>query len=138
MLERVMYVSRATPGVTLADAYDIIRTAHNRNSEQGLTGALVLIDDYFVQVLEGDSFHLRERYSRIAEDPRHGTVELRDHRPIPAVSFPGEWMALRDGSQVTPQLKQRFGYRPGFSTDHFDSDHLHAFMVACWQQTQAA
>lgn len=136
MLERVVYVSQATTGVGLTDAYDIIRTAHNRNSEYGLTGALALVDGWFVQVLEGDAFHVRERYERISADPRHADVDLREQRPIDDVSFPGEWMALRSGAQIGPELREQFGYSPGFPAEQFDGERLHAFLLACWSSVQ--
>ena len=136
MLERVVYVSRAAVGVGMTDAYDIIRTSHNRNSAYGLTGALALVDGWFVQVLEGDAFHVRERYERISADPRHTDVQLREQRAITAITFPGEWMALRSGAQIGPELREQFAYSPGFPAEQFDGERLHAFLRACWSTVQ--
>jgi Sensors of blue-light using FAD len=138
MLERVVYTSHATAGVGMTDAYDIIRVAHNRNSTFNLTGALLLIDGCFVQVLEGESFYVRERYERIAVDPRHEQVELREQTAIESVSFPGEWMALKSGIDVDEQIKQEFNYEPGFPAESFDGSRLHEFMLACWHNANQA
>ena len=133
MFERVIYVSRAAEGVGMVDAYDIIRVAHNRNSSFGLTGALVFADGWFAQVLEGEPFHVRERYARIAADPRHHDVDLRQQTPIAELTFPGEWMALRNDDDLGDDLRQEWNYAPGFPADGFDGERLHQFMLACWQ-----
>jgi hypothetical protein len=131
MYERIVYVSRAAPGIGARDAYDIIRVSHNRNGRYGMTGALLLVDGHFLQVLEGDGFRIRERYARIATDPRHTDVELRQSRRIQQLSFVGEWMALRHDDEIAPHTREAHGYAPGFPTDHFDGDRLVAFAVAC-------
>jgi hypothetical protein len=131
MFERLVYVSRAAPGVGARDAYDIIRIAHNRNSQAGLTGALVFIDGHFVQVLEGDSFHVRQRYAKIAADPRHVDVQLRECVAIAERLFPSDWMALRQGDGVPLAVQRQFGYEPGFPSSTFPPDRLVAFVRAC-------
>ena len=55
MLERITYVSRATPGLRREDVFGIIRTAHPANSLAGVTGGLVFLDGWFAQVLEGEA-----------------------------------------------------------------------------------
>jgi len=131
MHERLVYVSRATHGIGARDAYDIIRVAHNRNSRLGLTGALIFLDGHFLQVLEGGAFNVRDRYARIAADPRHTQVGLRQSRRIPQLSFAGDWMALRHDDEVDHAARQAYDYSPGFPADRFDGDRLVAFALAC-------
>lgn len=138
MFERLVYVSEAAPGVGARDAYDIIRTAHNRNSETGLTGALLFIEGHFVQVLEGDSFHLRQRFAKIAADPRHINVQLRECVAIDERLFPSDWMALRQGEGVPLDVQRSFGYVPGFPPDTFPPERLVAFVRACCDASSAA
>lgn len=131
MFERLVYVSQAAPGVGARDAYDIIRIAHNRNSQAGLTGALVFIDGQFVQVLEGDRYHLQQRYAKIAIDPRHVDIQLRECVAIAERMFPSDWMALRLGDGVPPDVLQSFGYERGFPSARFPPERLVAFVRAC-------
>jgi Sensors of blue-light using FAD len=130
MFERLVYVSRATAGTGASAVYDIIRTSHNRNSVLGLTGGLLYIDDHFVQVLEGEQLRVRERFERIACDPRHTNVEVRQviasERPV----FPGEWMAVRHGAEIGPELRAAFGYEPGLPAARFDGERIIAFVLA--------
>ncbi len=131
MFERIAYVSRAAPGVGAREVFDIIRAAHNRNGALGLTGALVVLDGHFLQVLEGEPFRVDACFRRIAADPRHVALELRARRQHEQRLFPGEWMALRQQAQIEPGLLQRWGYEAGLPATRFDADRLEAFMLAC-------
>lgn len=134
MFERLVYVSRAAPGIGARDCYDIIRQAHNRNSRDGLTGALLFLDGHFVQVLEGNRHRVRERFQVIAADPRHTAVDLRQSVATDLPLFPGDWMALRSEAEIDPAVKARFGYQPGLPAAQFDGDRVVAFVQACCAQ----
>jgi Sensors of blue-light using FAD len=56
----------------------LFSTARRNNKKAGLTGALLLTGDWFVQVLEGDEPTVRSVYETIATDPRHDSVTLLD------------------------------------------------------------
>ena len=137
MIDRITYVSRAREGLGVRDAYDIIRTAHNRNSQDGLTGALLFLDGWFMQVLEGDAYLLDRRYAAIAVDSRHAALQLRQRVSLPGRSFPGDWMALRLDGQVSASLRERLGYEPGFPAPRFDAARLLHFARACVTETSA-
>ncbi|MCU0967941.1 MAG: BLUF domain-containing protein [Rubrivivax sp.] len=131
MFERVVYVSRAVPGIGTRDAYDIVRVAHNRNSRSELTGALLFLDGWFAQVLEGDALQLHERFSAIAADPRHHAIEVREWAPVQARRFGESWMALRGDDALTAAVKARFGYEPGLPAQRFPPERLVDFVEAC-------
>lgn len=131
MFERLAYVSRAAPHIGMRDCYDIIRVAHNRNSQFGLTGALLFLDGYFIQVLEGDRCRMQERFQVIAADPRHTALELRHRQPCDTLLFPGEWMALRSAAEIDPAVLDRFGYLPGLPAAQFSGERIVEFALAC-------
>jgi FAD-dependent sensor of blue light len=65
---------------------EIFATARRRNRELGITGALVVTEDAFVQTLEGDEDAVRRLFETICQDePRpdhpaggaHGPADLR-------------------------------------------------------------
>ncbi len=138
MFERIAYVSRAAPGVGPREVYDIIRAAHNRNGALGLTGALVVLDGHFLQVLEGEPFRVDACFGRIAADPRHLALEVRARRRCEQRLFPGEWMALREQAQIEPGLLAAWGYEAGLPAARFDGDRLEAFVQACCGLAEAA
>lgn len=141
MFERLLYVSKAADGVTMRDAYDIIRVAHNRNSASDLTGGLSLVDGYFVQVLEGASYALSERYERyerIEADHRHTDIQLRLRAPISTLLFPDDWMALRDGSHIAAEIFSDFDYVAGFPESIFESHAILSFLLASFGRAPVA
>lgn len=131
MFERLLYISRAQPSVEARVVYDIIRVAHNRNSEFDLTGALLFLDGYFVQVLEGEPFRVQERFAIIAADPRHEDVQLRHTSRVKTRLFPNQWMALRLQSEIDSRRFEEIGYRPGLPAAHFEAATVLGFMQAC-------
>jgi hypothetical protein len=135
MLLRIAYVSRAAAHIGAAETYEIVRGAHNRNQRNGLTGALLFADGHFVQVIEGDPFHVRHRFERIAADTRHEAVTLRLEQAVPERLFADDWMALRLGSALqdgeAAAVCREFGYVPGLPADRFPGPRLVAFVAAC-------
>lgn len=55
---------------------DILRGARAKNTALGVTGALMLYDDWFAQVLEGPKDVVETLFARIRTDPRHEAVRL--------------------------------------------------------------
>jgi hypothetical protein len=137
MFLRIAYVSRAAEGLGDEAIYDIIRTAHNRNCVSGLTGALLVMDGYFIQVLEGDAFRVHDCFKAIAADRRHTDVDLRHSVSSREMLFPRDWMAVRHGSEIPADLKTQFGYQHGLPRERFTGDEVVAFVQACCRPEQA-
>lgn len=77
-----------------AELGHILRVARARNAESGITGALLIYDDWFAQTLEGEETAVRALFAKIAADPRHDTVELREEGIAPARVFSRWAMAM--------------------------------------------
>ncbi len=72
----------------------ILRVARARNAESGITGALLIYDNWFAQTLEGEKTAVRALFAKIAADPRHDTVELREEGIAPTRVFSRWAMAM--------------------------------------------
>jgi len=132
LLERLVYVSRAAPGLDTAAVYGIIRGAHAGNAPAGVTGALVFLDGWFVQVLEAPAAGLDTCLARIRTDRRHERLQIRQRERVHARIFPGQPMALRTRACLDPAVLEAFGYRAGFPVAEFPADVLLEFVVqAC-------
>jgi hypothetical protein len=132
VLQRILYVSRAAPAVERADVHGIIRAAHVRNASLGLSGALLFLDGWFAQLIEGPVGPLAEVFGHIAADPRHSGIELRLRAPALGRLFPGQPMALRYRACLDDALLEAFDYRPGFPVQAMPADALTELMVgAC-------
>lgn len=133
MLERMTTVSRAAPGLRRDDVFGIIRTAHPLNQLAGISGALIFLDGWFVQLLEGAPEALAATRARIARDPRHQDPVIRSReRGGLCRLFPGQALALRTRACLDAGLLAAFAYRPGFPVADFPADVLVEFLVqAC-------
>lgn len=132
MLGRILYVSQAAPDIENSDIYQIIRTAHRHNETVCLSGALIYLDGWFAQVLEGPFEDLSDRFAMISRDPRHREIALRIQEPTLRPLFAECRMALRTQCHLDADFLATFGYRPGFPVDIFPSDILLEFILrAC-------
>jgi hypothetical protein len=132
MLRRVIYTSQATYGINKNSLAEIIRKASNHNIRDQITGALLFVDDHFLQVLEGDADGLSLCLKRIAKDDRHTNIKVREDLEIQAKVFPSYWMAMKDKSIIDPLIWDAFKYEPGFPEEKFSGHDLRRFMVAAF------
>ncbi|MBB5772059.1 hypothetical protein HNP47_002063 [Brevundimonas vesicularis] len=103
-LERVLYTSRARGNSdSLMMQVDILATSQRNNARDDLTGALLIHDGRFLQVLEGAAQDLDRLMTRLAGDPRHDEVVVIERKPIPTRGFSGWTMA---SVRVTPALEE--------------------------------
>jgi hypothetical protein len=69
---------------------EIFSTARSHNKAAGITGALLITDHYFAQILEGAQDTVQELYDRIGDDPRHDTLTVLDTHTVEERVF-GHW-----------------------------------------------
>lgn len=72
----------------------ILLQARRNNPRNGLTGALIVRGDLYLQLLEGPEAAVAATYARIARDDRHLAVKLLLTASVPARLFP-DW-TMRD------------------------------------------
>jgi hypothetical protein len=88
--------------------------ARSNNKRQRISGALLLSDDTFVQVLEGEEEPVRALYARIEKDPRHELVTLLDAAEHVDRVF-ARWSMARlsaDGEADIPLIAHADGISP--------------------------
>jgi|SRR5664279_3091047 len=82
--------SRIASDQTSSELGDIFTTARRNNRRLGITGALVVTDDAFVQALEGDEPAVRTLYDGICRDARHDRVTVLEEGLVDGRAF-GRW-----------------------------------------------
>ena len=88
---RLIYRSHSKlSGKDEAGLADILKIARSKNAELGVTGALMLYDDWFAQVLEGPQAAVEDLYARIKHDTRHDMIRLNEAGPAQKRLF-GKW-----------------------------------------------
>lgn len=92
----------------------LFSTARRNNKRAGVTGALLLTGDWFVQVLEGDGPAVRSLYEKIAADPRHDSVTLLESTEVGERVFARWSMAkvAEDGEPDIPLIAHEDGIAP--------------------------
>lgn len=97
----LLYVSRSTipPAQAAAAVDDIVAQSHSRNSELGITGALLFTGVKFAQVLEGSEASVDTLFASILRDERHKQIVVVARDPIAKRRFDRWSMAYSGPSQ---------------------------------------
>ncbi len=74
MIYYTIYTSTPRGEVTLDILNEIAQASHSYNSEYGITGMLLGIENKYLQYLEGDEKAVNELFPKIKQDPRHHQV----------------------------------------------------------------
>lgn len=64
------------------DFANILSTARSENPKLGITGLLLFDNGKFLQILEGEKFHLDALMENIARDQRHNNIQVLVDAPI--------------------------------------------------------
>jgi hypothetical protein len=91
-MRRIIYASEVSldTGEALRELRAIHHASVTNNTENGVTGALLFSDMYFLQVLEGDDDAVRETVARILQDDRHRNMSVLASDAIDERAF-GQW-----------------------------------------------
>ena len=81
----------------------ILKQARTNNADLGITGALMLYDDWFAQVLEGPQTAVEALYAKIKADTRHDGVRLNEAGVAPKRLF-GKWAMAVVAEHREPDL----------------------------------
>ncbi|MGB3798041.1 MAG: BLUF domain-containing protein [Alteraurantiacibacter sp.] len=113
-LSRLLYTSdaciRDSDAPAIIQVHEMAHASSRRNAASQLTGALLFVENQFIQVLEGDPEAIEQTFEKICCDLRHTNVKLVDLASVSERMFP-EWemkvlsemqetsLALRDDLQ---------------------------------------
>ena len=88
--------------------------ARSNNKKRGITGALLLSEDRFVQVLEGDEDAVRALFTHIERDGRHDSVSVLESGMVARRLFARWAMAkvAEDGEPDIPLIAHVEGISP--------------------------
>jgi hypothetical protein len=102
---RLIYRShmRIASDVRKSELGEIFSIARSNNKRLGVTGALLVWDEFFVQTLEGDETVVRDLYDRIHRDARHERVAIISEDPAAERVF-GRWSMARVGDGDEPDI----------------------------------
>ncbi|WP_300974736.1 BLUF domain-containing protein [Sphingomonas sp. LHG3406-1] len=96
MLERLVYISAAREPQTPDAVARILDVSRQRNASADVTGLLIGGNQWWMQLLEGETPSLEPVWQSIRHDPRHDPVVLVLRRPIDSRDFAGWSLQFRD------------------------------------------
>jgi len=105
-----------------ADIDQILETSKKNNRRDGLTGAMLLGDGYFLQVLEGSRTRVTACLSRILADPRHTSPVLIGAQPMIERAFLGWEMNLIRRDAITNHIIMRYMATATIAPETFSFD----------------
>ncbi len=101
MLWRKTYISTSRCNDNAADLIAILDVSRKRNSNNGVTGVLLVSGGSFYQTLEGDKNKVDETFVRITQDQRHDGIIVLLESACDNRAFATWSMAYRDLPQTT-------------------------------------
>ena len=82
MLKSICYISNKNSNIIGEHLDKLLHSIISRNNSLNITGVLLLQNDHFFQIMEGDSEIIDEIFRKIEDDERHhGMIKLLD-QPI--------------------------------------------------------
>jgi CheY-like chemotaxis protein len=108
VVTRLTYMSRATslmqhPTPEVARA-TLEAQAQHRNRQTGITGALLMSSDWFIQTLEGDQSAVLATLGRISRDRRNIDLRVFEIESGDRRLFAGWWMHVATLDEIDPAL----------------------------------
>lgn len=82
---------------------DIFTVARSNNTATGVTGALLVYDDWFAQTLEGDESVVGDLFAKIERDERHENVEILETSSVTDRVF-GKWAMAKVAEHGEPDI----------------------------------
>ncbi len=83
----LVFTSVATRKISDEDLKGLLAKSRQYNLALNITGMLLYLDPYFMQILEGDESIIDEKFKKISNDEMHHKVSLIYKQPIEERSF---------------------------------------------------
>lgn len=78
----LVYTSVATQKMSDDDLKELLKKSRIKNERLNVTGMLLYLDPFFIQVLEGEESVITDFFNTIKNDARHRKVSLIYKKPI--------------------------------------------------------
>ena len=127
-LVQLLYFSRASREMSLADLKSVLESARKNNTNLEVSGMLCYDRRYFLQALEGQRDVVNELYLDIADDPRHDEVTIISYRYVEKLSFQQWKMGYASSSAEFNKLLHDMGQKE-FLPDEMSEEQAFHFLT---------
>ena len=98
-LHCLVYTSVASSKFSDNHLQALLKKCRHNNEKVSISGLLLYLDPFFIQILEGDETNLRPLFDTIKKDARHQKVKIIYRKPIEVRSFPNWTMGFHRVNQ---------------------------------------
>lgn len=114
-LIHLIYFSRAAVAGNATARQDqiaeIARHAQKKNEFAVITSSLIIEQNYYAQILEGERMSVQDTFNRISADGRHRDVQIVEWREVPKREFVSSF-TTHQRTPATEALFQKSGLLP--------------------------
>ena len=136
MLLRLSYFSRSLVSRSPDEVDAFLGPARENNRASGITGLLLHVDGWFLQLLEGERAAVSQLYNSLVQDYRHCEVTLVEAGEIRERKFPNAAMGLITPSPQCPGRMIRFGPAGTFNPTMMSVPSVLALFDSCIGDTR--
>lgn len=141
-LRRIIYVSQATRPLDQSELRELVVSASENNKREGITGALMYLENSFVQVLEGFDDVISLMLERIEADHRHKNMRIITDQTL-EYRFFEDWSMgyvepdIQDSSIIIKELRSPLTSGDGADTVDMPLPQTFSMMKQLYKTDQA-
>jgi len=139
-LTRLVYSSRQT-GLKTEDMDDILQKSRANNARDLVTGALVIADGIFLQLLEGSRSAIGQCFVRIMKDPRHDDIQIVSCGDVSRRLFHDWSMHLINASRIKQDIMAMYlvngKFTPSLMSEYAVEDLCRTLSAGNWEADAA-
>ncbi len=133
-LARLIYISEnqidPSRGSLVGQLGSILSASNRNNRRDGITGALVFDDKWFLQALEGEKRAIWKTFERIAADERHTGTLLIEMMDVKERVFGNWWMGLATRTPATASTFAPYMRDGLFTADDMGGKQIISLMIS--------
>ncbi|OYX22544.1 MAG: hypothetical protein B7Z10_13085 [Rhodobacterales bacterium 32-66-7] len=139
-LTRLVYSSRQV-GVDTKALDGIMQSSRANNSRDHVTGALVVAEGTFMQLLEGSRSAIGQCFVRIMKDPRHDDIQIVSCGDVTRRLFHDWSMHLVEASQIKQEIMAHYlvhgKFTPSLMSEYAVEDLCRTLSAGNWRADAA-
>ena len=109
-IRQVAYISQATGTFTESELSELVEVSRRNNKKHGITGAMLYLENAFIQVIEGEDAAIGQLLEKLCTDTRHQNIAVLSDKLAQARNFQNWSMGIvkaaeADRPQVLEELR---------------------------------
>ena len=109
-ITQVVYISQAYDSFKESDLDDLVSVSRHNNHKYGITGAMLFLENAFIQVVEGEEIAVGHLLDKLYADKRHHDIRIISDQKVATRNFRNWSMGVvsppeEDKTQVLQEIQ---------------------------------